>query len=133
MQQIIINLAIILSVCGFVGILFDRLNVPPLVGYLIAGFILVFFGLGLENLGNLSKPLAELGIILVLFLAGIEIHLELPKKKKKGIKEGKNENEMSIKDQWKEIFSRFFIGFISIHKRKYHIYSTWSDESFDEF
>jgi predicted Kef-type K+ transport protein len=50
-----------------------RLGLPPLVGYLIAGFALQAFGIqGGENLENI----ADMGVMLLLFTIGLKLKLK---------------------------------------------------------
>ena len=73
MEEVLFGLALVIAVCGLFGIIASKLGQPPLVGYLIAGFLLAFLGVGFESIGELAEPFAELGIIFLLFLAGMEI------------------------------------------------------------
>lgn len=57
-------------VCGFA---FNLLNLPALIGFLIAGFVLNFLGYSFnENL----QVLADLGITLMLFTVGLKINVK---------------------------------------------------------
>lgn len=55
------------------GLLFKQLGVPPLVGYLIAGFVLQFMGFSatLE-----LQALADLGITIMLFTIGLKLNVK---------------------------------------------------------
>ena len=55
------------------GLTVSRIGLPPLVGYLIAGFTLHFFGV--EPIPQLDK-LAELGISLLLFCIGLKLDVK---------------------------------------------------------
>ncbi len=72
----ITNLAIVLAAAFLGGALFQKLRQPVLVGYIIVGFILgpsVFNIIsGLDQIGFLS----ELGILLLLFIIGLELDLK---------------------------------------------------------
>ena len=54
------------------GFLAFRLGLPPLVGYLIAGFVLQAFGV--EG-GETLERIADLGVMLLLFSIGLKLHL----------------------------------------------------------
>ncbi|MAA71244.1 MAG: potassium transporter Kef [Bermanella sp.] len=56
--------------CGFAA---KQINLPPLVGYLLAGFGM--HGLGVQPLDNLQS-LADLGITLMLFTIGLKINFK---------------------------------------------------------
>jgi CPA2 family monovalent cation:H+ antiporter-2 len=53
------------------GYVADRLRLPPLVGYLVAGIVVGPFTPGFVADGNLSVQLAEVGIILLMFGVGL--------------------------------------------------------------
>lgn len=80
-MQILAIVPIILIVAFFLGELFKRLGLPPVVGQIIAG---ILFGIPLfENFLFADAPtlliidfLATLGILLLLFLAGLEIDIQ---------------------------------------------------------
>lgn len=56
--------------CGFAA---KQMNLPPLIGYLLAGFGM--HGLGVQPLDNLQS-LADLGITLMLFTIGLKINFK---------------------------------------------------------
>jgi K+:H+ antiporter len=58
--------------CGFVA---RRLNLPPLVGYLLAGIAIGLFTPGFVADINLAGQLAEIGVILLMF--GIGLHFSI--------------------------------------------------------
>ncbi len=69
------QLAIILAAAFIGGAIFKKLKQPALVGYIIVGIILGSSVLGVvENQENISF-MAELGILLLLFLAAMELDL----------------------------------------------------------
>ena len=56
-------------ILGFVAY---RVGLPPLVGYLIAGFVLQ--GFGVEG-GEALEEIADLGVMLLLFTIGLKLDL----------------------------------------------------------
>lgn len=69
----LLETAVILVVTAFVLVtLFARLGVPSLLGYLAAGFIAGPSGLGLIHEGEGLATVGELGVILLLFMLGLE-------------------------------------------------------------
>jgi CPA2 family monovalent cation:H+ antiporter-2 len=62
--------------------LLSRLRQPPLIGFLIAGVLLGPFGLGVEGDVQAVNSLADVGVVLLLFMVGLE--LELPNLKRLG-------------------------------------------------
>ena len=57
-------------ICGSVS---SRIGLPPLVGYLLAGFLLNSFGV--EGGGTLEK-IADAGVTLLLFTIGLKLKLK---------------------------------------------------------
>lgn len=83
--QFLLILAIIIFTAKTAGYLSNRLGQPAVLGELLAGVILGpslinIFGLSFitegEALGNTVKELAELGVIMLMFVAGLEINLK---------------------------------------------------------
>ena len=64
--------ALILLAAFAAGLAFRQLGYPPLLGYLVAGF--VAHGAGLGTLDDI-RPIADLGIILLLFTIGLKLNL----------------------------------------------------------
>ncbi len=58
--------------CGFVA---DRMKLPPLVGYLVAGILAGPYVLGFVGDVGLSSQLAEMGVILLMF--GVGLHFSV--------------------------------------------------------
>src|SRR5450830_1813463 len=67
-------------VCGLVlafifGTLANRLRMPPLIGYLLAGILVGPYTPGFVADGHLAQELAEIGVILLMF--GVGLHFSL--------------------------------------------------------
>ncbi len=74
-QEELIPLAIVALVALLCGLVLARLRQPPVVGYIIAGIVLGPSFLGLvENEQNVAL-LAELGVLMLLFVVGMELSL----------------------------------------------------------
>jgi Kef-type K+ transport system membrane component KefB len=89
--QLIFELAVILLVAKAAGYLSTRLGQPSVLGELLAGVLLGpslinILGLPFINsasLGDTITELSELGVLLLMFIAGLELHLgELIKNRK---------------------------------------------------
>ena len=60
--------------CAFIfGLTMKMINMPPLIGFLVAGFVLNYFGV--EPTDSLDT-LANLGITLMLFCIGLKLHVK---------------------------------------------------------
>ncbi len=69
------DLAIIFAVSLLVILLFHRIKLPALPGFIVAGVVLGPHGLGLVSDAHQVESLAEVGVILLLFTIGIEFSL----------------------------------------------------------
>lgn len=62
-----------LAIAFALGFLARLVKLPPLVGYLIAGFMLKFFG---AESGELIQNISDLGIMLLLFTIGLKLKIK---------------------------------------------------------
>jgi CPA2 family monovalent cation:H+ antiporter-2 len=69
---LIANILIVFAVALFVGMVFNRIKVPPLVAFILTGAIVGPYGLSIIKGQDQVASLAELGIILLLFTIGLE-------------------------------------------------------------
>lgn len=72
----LIDTVIILAAAVFSVLLFKRLNLEPVLGYLIAGALVGPYSLGLVGNVNSVSALAERGVVFLLFTIGLELPLE---------------------------------------------------------
>jgi glutathione-regulated potassium-efflux system ancillary protein KefC len=68
--------AVWLSIAFGSGILARRLNLPPLIGFLLTGFIINATGLTKGNISEVLPSLADLGVVLLLFTIGLKIKIK---------------------------------------------------------
>jgi len=74
LAPLIKDLAVILSVAGFVTVIFQRIKQPVVLGYVIAGLLVGGHALPLRLIGDESdiRVWAELGVIFLMFSLGLE-------------------------------------------------------------
>jgi len=70
------DITIILGASVLVIYLFQRLNLPTILGYLMTGIIAGPYVLGLVSASHEVEVLAEIGVILLLFIIGMEFSLK---------------------------------------------------------
>ena len=70
--EYLLSLAIILLTTKILGLLTRRFNMPQVVGALLAGVILGPAVLGIVNETNFLDQVAEIGVIVLMFCAGLE-------------------------------------------------------------
>jgi CPA2 family monovalent cation:H+ antiporter-2 len=75
MPQIIQDLALLLLVSLPINVLFHRIRLPSIMGFLIAGILIGPHGLGWIGDPSSVEKLAEIGIILLLFIIGLEFSI----------------------------------------------------------
>ena len=71
----ITGIALVVAVAVGLGALLTRLKQPPLVGYILAGIVLGPTGFGLVTQSHAIALLAELGVLMLLFIIGMELSL----------------------------------------------------------
>jgi len=69
------DIVIIFALSTFVNLVFTRINIPTIIGYLITGIIAGPFALALIHSPKEIELMAEIGIILLLFSIGMEFSL----------------------------------------------------------
>ena len=62
-----------LTMAFVLGLLARAVGLPPLVGFLVAGFALNFLGV---SGGEMIQKLSDLGITLLLFIVGLKLNLK---------------------------------------------------------
>lgn len=69
-------IALVTAIALLCGLVLTRLRQPAIVGYILAGVVLGPTGLGIIATTETVKMLAELGVIMLLFLVGMELSLK---------------------------------------------------------
>jgi len=72
-HPILNEILILLLVAVFVVTLFRRLNLPPVLAYLIVGMVVGPYGMGWMNDDQNTRMLAEFGVVFLLFTVGLEV------------------------------------------------------------
>ncbi len=70
------NLAIILISAKIMGLLAKKLKAPQVVGEILAGLIIGHAMLGLVEADSFIKTMAEIGVVLLMFSAGLETNMK---------------------------------------------------------
>jgi CPA2 family monovalent cation:H+ antiporter-2 len=74
-DELLVTTLLLLSAVGL-GLFFRILRQPPMVGYILAGLGLGPSGLGLIGYSDAMSTLAELGVILLLYIIGIHLSIK---------------------------------------------------------
>lgn len=78
--EFLLILAIILLSTKLLGIASQKVHMPAVVGALVAGIILGPSGIGILEINPFIEQTAEIGVIILMFLAGLDTDLEELKK-----------------------------------------------------
>ena len=70
------GIAMVVAVAVALGVLLTRLKQPAIVGYILAGVVLGPTGFGLVSQTDAIALLAELGVLMLLFIIGMELSLK---------------------------------------------------------
>lgn len=70
------DLAIIFVAAKFLGIMARRVKAPQVVGEIIAGLLIGPAVLGIVNKSDFLEQMAEIGVVLLMFMAGLETDLK---------------------------------------------------------
>ena len=73
---ILTDIVVILGLSVLILLLFQRLKLPSILGFLITGIVAGPYGLSLTTNVHDVEMLAEIGIIFLLFIIGIEFSLK---------------------------------------------------------
>ncbi|MBO7351679.1 MAG: cation:proton antiporter [Candidatus Methanomethylophilaceae archaeon] len=78
MDEIVLmtNLAVFLLVASICSIIFNKLKLPPLIGYLMAGIIIANVWTMDEDSESIVEILSDMGLITLMFCIGMEINLK---------------------------------------------------------
>lgn len=76
-ESTLIEIAIVVTAALGCGIILERFRQPALLGYIIAGVILGPSFLGLVHSRETVNLLAELGVLMLLFVVGLELSLRM--------------------------------------------------------
>jgi monovalent cation:H+ antiporter-2, CPA2 family len=74
--SILKDIVIIFALSTTVNLIFTRIKVPTVVGYLLTGVIAGPYMLSLVNAGHEIELMAEIGVVLLLFTIGLEFSLQ---------------------------------------------------------
>ena len=75
-NELILTLTAGLGVALLFGYITQRIGLPPIVGYLIAGTLVGPNTPGMVVDGGLAEQMAEIGVILLMFGVGLQFHVE---------------------------------------------------------
>jgi CPA2 family monovalent cation:H+ antiporter-2 len=73
--ELLKSLVVLFGTSALVAFLLNRLKIPTIVGFLVAGIIIGPYGIGLVSDVHSVEVLAEIGVILLLFTIGIEFSI----------------------------------------------------------
>jgi len=75
-HHILPDVLTILSFAIIVVLIFKKLRLSPVIGYIVAGALIGPYGFNLAGYNDATKSMAEFGVVFLLFMIGLEITLE---------------------------------------------------------
>ena len=76
-EVLLLNMAFLLLVAGVCSVVFKKLKMPPIIGYLAAGIIVGNYWIGeSESTEIVVDILADMGLVLLMFCIGMELNLK---------------------------------------------------------
>jgi solute carrier family 9B (sodium/hydrogen exchanger), member 1/2 len=78
--MLFLSLMLILLGGGILGFLFKKINLPSLIGYLLAGIVFGYFHLLDNSITGISSQLREIALIIILIKAGLSLDIQELKK-----------------------------------------------------
>jgi CPA2 family monovalent cation:H+ antiporter-2 len=75
-HHILPDVLTILSFAIIVVLIFKKLKLSPVIGYIVAGALIGPYGFNIAGYNDVTKSLAEFGVVFLLFMIGLEITLE---------------------------------------------------------
>ncbi len=80
---LLVSLALFLLLAAVCSIVFNKIRLPPLIGYLMAGIIVANFVSISEEQMDVVDILSDMGLTMLMFCIGLEINLK--KLRKQGV------------------------------------------------
>lgn len=77
------DILVLLLASVVIVVIFKQLRLSPALGYLVAGAMIGPFGFSILNDSETTKPIADLGVVFLLFALGLELNFEKLKKMRK--------------------------------------------------
>lgn len=74
--EILQNLLILIGFSAIIVFLLNKIKLPPILGFLITGIVIGPFGLKLIQSGEQIDTIADIGVILLLFVIGLEMSIK---------------------------------------------------------
>lgn len=75
LETLLLELASLFALCVGAGVLFQRLRLPPIAGFLAIGALVGPHAIGLVQHEETVRQLAEVGVVVLLFAVGMEVPL----------------------------------------------------------
>lgn len=74
--EFLINMTYLVLTAGLCSIVFNKLRMPPIIGYLLAGILLVNVFTIPASSGQIISILSDIGLVMLMFCIGMELNLK---------------------------------------------------------
>ncbi len=78
--EFLVNMTYLVLLAGLCSIVFNKLKLPPIIGYLLAGILLCNVFDIPESSGEIIHILSDIGLVMLMYCIGMELNLEKLKK-----------------------------------------------------
>ncbi len=75
-SMLVLNMGILLLMGGLCSLIFKRLKMPVVIGYLVSGIIIAYFNLNTDGVIEIVDLLSDIGLVLLMFIIGLELNLK---------------------------------------------------------
>lgn len=75
-SMLVLNMGILLLMGGLCSLIFKRLKMPVVIGYLVSGIIIAYFHLNTDGVVEIVELLSDIGLVLLMFVIGLELNLK---------------------------------------------------------
>ncbi len=74
--EFLVNMTYLILLAGLCSIVFNKLRLPPIIGYLLAGVLLCNVLDIPESSGEIIEILSDIGLVMLMYCIGMELNLE---------------------------------------------------------
>lgn len=75
-SMLVLNMGILLLMGGICSLIFKRLKMPVVIGYLVSGIIIAYFNWNSDGVVEIVELLSDIGLVLLMFVIGLELNLK---------------------------------------------------------
>ena len=74
--EFLINMTYLILLAGLCSIVFNKLKLPPIIGYLLAGILICNVFEIPESSAEITEILSDIGLVMLMYCIGMELNLK---------------------------------------------------------